>query len=194
LETKCGVPANQYALVHNWLRRKYGAASKCDNQDCPKKSVGFHYALIKGKEYKKDRSNFMMLCRSCHAKYDWDSEKHKPLWVVTPERRINCSIAKTGTKASKETLDKMSARMSGSGNPMYGVRRFKEQNHFYGKKHSQDTKDILMEIRGGLTKEQVREIRSLYQSGMLQIDIAKKFNLNRPRVNKIIRFKIYKSW
>jgi len=61
----------EYAAVHSWLKNHYGRAFKCENENC--KSVNpkrFEWALIKGLEYKKDRNNFIMMCPSCHRKYD----------------------------------------------------------------------------------------------------------------------------
>lgn len=65
------------AGVHMWLSKNYGNASKCENKKCLKKSSLFEWSLKKGKEYKKIRSNFWMLCRSCHRKYDWNEKKTK---------------------------------------------------------------------------------------------------------------------
>jgi len=66
-----------YHRIHNWLNYYYGKADKCENIHCPKKTDYFTYALIKGKKYEKKRSNFIMLCRSCHAIYDLTKEGMK---------------------------------------------------------------------------------------------------------------------
>lgn len=60
-----------YETLHGWIVRRYGKANMCENVHCkfvnPRR---YEYALIKGKEYKKIRDNYMMLCPSCHRKYD----------------------------------------------------------------------------------------------------------------------------
>lgn len=53
-----------------WLYSKYGKADKCENKDCTGKSSVYNWALKSGKEYEKNRDNFIMLCTSCHRIYD----------------------------------------------------------------------------------------------------------------------------
>lgn len=59
-----------YHTVHAWIRRKYGRADKCESPTCSGKSKRFTYAKKKGKRYSKNRDNYIMLCYSCHIKYD----------------------------------------------------------------------------------------------------------------------------
>jgi hypothetical protein len=59
-----------YSSIHKWLAYKFGKANHCENKNCPKKSVGFHWALIRGKKYEFKRKNFKQLCYSCHKRYD----------------------------------------------------------------------------------------------------------------------------
>ena len=62
---------NKYRKLHHWLVNNYGYANKCESVDCnhnnPKR---FEWALIYGKNYEYNRENFIMLCPSCHRKYD----------------------------------------------------------------------------------------------------------------------------
>lgn len=69
-----------YGARHDWISYHYGKASKCDNPYCeyprtdskgrtlyaPK---AFHWSNISG-EYKRERSDWQMLCVSCHRIYD----------------------------------------------------------------------------------------------------------------------------
>lgn len=59
--------------IHLWLNREYGGPKRCDNKDCKypqSKTKCWDWALIHEYEYKRDRSHFLRLCRSCHVKYD----------------------------------------------------------------------------------------------------------------------------
>lgn len=66
-----GIPAQEHQSVHHWLRVKYGKAYRCSNPECPIEEAGsFQWALLHGKEYKKDIRNFVPLCATCHVRYD----------------------------------------------------------------------------------------------------------------------------
>ena len=75
---------NEYiylTILHRWLRVNYGKANKCENKEnkilnfeCKSNPKRFEYALIKGKKYEQKRENFIMLCPSCHRKYDYTNE------------------------------------------------------------------------------------------------------------------------
>ena len=82
---------NEYYSVHNKLVYRYGKANKCQGKNCTKKSKTFDWALLKGKKYIVKIDNFIMLCRSCHVKYDMTNERrHK--------NRINMIGNKRGFK------------------------------------------------------------------------------------------------
>lgn len=59
-----------YEGIHAWLRREFGLANKCEGEDCWGKSKAYHWANISGK-YLRRRSDFKMLCASCHLRYDY---------------------------------------------------------------------------------------------------------------------------
>lgn len=59
-----------YLTVHQWLRRTYGNADRCENLTCECKSSKYDYALLRGKGYERDRTHFIMLCKDCHSAYD----------------------------------------------------------------------------------------------------------------------------
>lgn len=73
---------NLYKNIHQWLSKKYGKADCCQWNNCKWSSTLYEYALKSDKEYDKNRDNFIMLCRSCHRKYDWDN------WLQEPQRKI----------------------------------------------------------------------------------------------------------
>jgi hypothetical protein len=57
-----------YNALHAWVRRNYGSAENCEVglQPCSK---SYDWSNLSG-EYKRDRSDWKMMCRSCHMKYD----------------------------------------------------------------------------------------------------------------------------
>ena len=72
----------KYCSKHQAIYRKYGKANKCENKNCIyprinsrgdmlKKPKKYHWANI-SKKYKRDRNDWIMLCVSCHIKWDRD--------------------------------------------------------------------------------------------------------------------------
>lgn len=59
-----------YWSVHGWILKNFGKADFCQNPQCLKVSKTYDWALLKGKDYEKNKDNFISLCRSCHKKYD----------------------------------------------------------------------------------------------------------------------------
>lgn len=66
-----------YNRIHYWLKNNYGKASKCENIECSGISKIYDWALKINCVYEKDRDSFIMLCRSCHLKYDWTDKRTK---------------------------------------------------------------------------------------------------------------------
>ena len=64
-----------YDKVHHWLSYHYGKADKCESNKCLHNSNFFSWALKHGEKYSKDRNKFIMLCYSCHTKYDSPKDK-----------------------------------------------------------------------------------------------------------------------
>jgi len=81
-------PQSHYVSIHQWMKRHYGSANLCDNNDCNGNSKTYEWALIKGKKYEMKRESFMQLCKKCHVAYDnWS----KNLWIA---RRKNGTATK----------------------------------------------------------------------------------------------------
>lgn len=72
-----------YGIVHYWLRQNYGRPQNCFF--C-KRNTTCEWALIKGKNYERNRDNFMPLCRKCHSNYDYKGKKR-----VLPEC-LDCGV------------------------------------------------------------------------------------------------------
>ena len=69
-----------YSGLHTWIHRNLGRAKKCEYKNCkyPRKNKAnkiiykpkiYNWANI-SREYKRDVSDWIQLCPSCHAKYD----------------------------------------------------------------------------------------------------------------------------
>lgn len=79
-------PISHYMTVHNWLKRHYGKADKCEDEKCDGTSTTYQWALLKGKKYESKRENFVKKCRKCHCRYDnWN----KKIWIT---RRKNNKV------------------------------------------------------------------------------------------------------
>lgn len=59
-----------YVAVHMWVSKYWGKATHCENEVCvfesPKR---FEWANI-SKRYQRIREDWLMLCPSCHRRYD----------------------------------------------------------------------------------------------------------------------------
>ncbi len=78
-----------YFAVHDWIKRHYGKASKCE--DCGTKETSrYHWANISGK-YLKDVNDFKKLCPSCHKKMDRDDFCKAGHSLTDPENVYNHS-------------------------------------------------------------------------------------------------------
>ncbi len=62
--------------LHDWIRWNYGEKMECEK--CGSKNAKvYDWSNISG-EYKRDRSDWQRLCRSCHQKYDYKVGMRKP--------------------------------------------------------------------------------------------------------------------
>ena len=94
---------NEYRKLHKWMRDTYGNAFKCENTECTKISKTYDWALIKGKEYTYERSNFFQMCRSCHTKYDMTLETRKKISdCLTGRKRPDVSIQMKGNQYARK--------------------------------------------------------------------------------------------
>lgn len=70
-----------YVAKHMWISKTFGKAACCENKDCSyPKLVNAGRSLINApkrfewanisKKHKRDRSDYVQLCPSCHQKWD----------------------------------------------------------------------------------------------------------------------------
>jgi hypothetical protein len=88
----------EYSSIHQWLKRKFGKASKCSFKRCKGRSKNYHWALRKNKEYDYKKSNFFQLCVSCHAKYDETPEKLEKMRNNPNSKKTHCPHGHEYTK------------------------------------------------------------------------------------------------
>lgn len=62
-----------YHALHGWIARQYGKADHCEKCGCDQIPKGrqrwFDWANL-SHEYKRDVSDWMMMCKPCHREYD----------------------------------------------------------------------------------------------------------------------------
>ena len=69
----------KYQALHNWIRKSYGKATKCENSQCLGKSKQYQWALRQSRKYSRKVRDYIQLCRSCHRKMDITVETRKKI-------------------------------------------------------------------------------------------------------------------
>lgn len=159
----------KYQKIHKFLIKNFGKAYKCEDFNCKGKSNSFDYALVKGFEYDFDRNNFMMLCRSCHSKYDEkkDTVDKKSRSLLGRKHTIKTRLLmreiaiknkRKPPPKNKEQVDSLKKRMLGNNHGFKkgmtpwnkGKPHLQGVNHpMYGKTHTLETIKKLKESHRG---------------------------------------------
>lgn len=71
-----------YGAIHEWLKFHYKKGDVCEH--CGQKKEHLDWANISG-QYRRDRSDFKVLCRTCHKIFDNKNMCKKRLHELTPE-------------------------------------------------------------------------------------------------------------
>lgn len=58
-----------YTSKHEWVYKHFGKATWCWNPGCNNINYDFEWANVNHK-YKRDITDWIMLCQSCHSKFD----------------------------------------------------------------------------------------------------------------------------
>lgn len=61
-----------YWGIHRWLRTNFGPAKEYQCEHCEKQASDW---ANKDHKYKRDRNDYIPLCRGCHLKYDYTNER-----------------------------------------------------------------------------------------------------------------------
>jgi glutamine amidotransferase-like uncharacterized protein len=60
-----------YVAKHVWVKNHYGKPYRCENTGCTfKNPKRYEWANISGKYKRLNRNDWIMLCPSCHRRYD----------------------------------------------------------------------------------------------------------------------------
>lgn len=99
-----------YGSVHSWLRNNYvHLKKKC--QKCGGKRF-LEWALRKGEKHLHSVENYLILCSSCHKKYDYTDERRAKLSKTLTGRKhwwaYKIAKANIGNKQSEEAKRKIS--------------------------------------------------------------------------------------
>lgn len=76
---KGGLDRFEYNRIHRVIRRNFGAAKKCSNLACANKSKCYEWALITGRSYSENITDYIELCKSCHRIYDYKESTRRKM-------------------------------------------------------------------------------------------------------------------
>lgn len=82
--------------MHRWLRDNYRIKKHCQNKYCDKTSKNLDFALRKGFNYERKIDNYVVLCRSCHKKYDSNMRDKERSKIIVSLRDIGFTWFKIG--------------------------------------------------------------------------------------------------
>jgi hypothetical protein len=69
------------SALHQWVESRLGKPQKCDH--CEKLDAKKYEWANKSRLYKRDLSDWLRLCTSCHHKYD---DSRKKMWITRHEK------------------------------------------------------------------------------------------------------------
>lgn len=76
--TRGGIDVREYERIHKWIGSHWGNAKLCELCE-GLNAKRFEWALKKGRSYSRERQDYIMMCVSCHRKYDMTDAKKKKL-------------------------------------------------------------------------------------------------------------------
>lgn len=76
--------------LHNWVQKHLGKPIKCDH--CKTIKAKQYDWANKSQKYKRQLSDWIRLCRSCHAKYDYKTRSKK--WKKTVVKKYGWNVIK----------------------------------------------------------------------------------------------------
>lgn len=67
----------KHSSIHTWLAKHFKKGERCIK--CNKTNKKLDWALKKGCKYSHNVKNYIVLCRSCHLKYDYTKKRRENL-------------------------------------------------------------------------------------------------------------------
>lgn len=93
-----------YSTKHQWIYNRYGKADKCEGFNCKEVTNNYEWANISGK-YKRERSDWVKLCQSCHKFMDIGNKCRKGHELTIDNSYINPTTGdRTCRKCKKDNL------------------------------------------------------------------------------------------
>ncbi len=178
-----------YGTVHVWLVYHFGNASKCENQDCTSVSPKiYEWALIKGFKYEKNRNSFIMLCPSCHRKYDSDNkpkseEVRKKISAGCKGKKWYSKVKKPHRKSRPELNASEVINLYASGMPMSHIaKKYKTTRYIISRiipvgivRFRKPSKYMYMKNKK-LSSNQIWILERLKKEGMVKFNGGKDLN------------------
>jgi group I intron endonuclease len=183
-----------YIGITNNLKRRWYEHKK-NSKKITEKSYAIHHAIAKyGSEnfIFKYIQNTFDLATANFIEVEWIQLLKDSGYLL-----YNQTNGGDGTKGysrvwTEDQKQKASAKYSGIGNPMYGVKLFGKANGNYGKPMMPHVKNELLNHRRKLTDSQIKEIIELYNTGeYTQAKLANQFNISPTQIHRIVK---RKSW
>lgn len=78
--------SSSYQSCHGWLRKNY-TQDKTVCEHCPS-SRFLEFALKKGCKHDHRRENYLILCSSCHKRYDYTEDRKEKMRIIMTGRDI----------------------------------------------------------------------------------------------------------
>ena len=85
-----GMTAAQYKSVHEWVHRNFGKANRCEKCGTPT-APRYEWSNI-SHSYKRERSDWKMLCPSCHRKADYTDALRESVGMRSRKRVLQLTM------------------------------------------------------------------------------------------------------
>lgn len=181
-----------YVGISTNLKTRWAAHRKHAKHQTCKNCCAIHLAMKKygiEKFIFKEIETLPTWSDACERKIDWIKFlKSSGYQLYNETEGGEGHLGKRGPQnLTPEQRQKISERMSGTKNYFYGKKLSGAANGHYGKKMLPHVKKILLESNSKLTKQQVDEMRLLYNTKQkTQTQLSADYNLALPTIHKIV--------
>lgn len=117
-----GLTRSQYVMAHQWVTREYGKAAICE-QCARLDATRYEWSNI-SKKYKRERSDWRMLCTTCHRKADFTENQKRAI-------SLRSSIAVNQYDSSRKLVQRWSSAKVAS--EVTGISRTAIHNNLSGR-------------------------------------------------------------